>query len=261
MEKIGFIEIKINGFNGNLALTPENYDIQEIIVILKNAENFLFSDGKREKRPTISYKIEEGSVRHIFKTSIQFVISFNAIIGQVDKLQNIDFLETPMAEAFENIQNIASRKNYAFTISTSIEKTNEVHLDRTTQFFRTKEVWADAEFYFYGKITDVGGKTKANIHIATEESGILVIETPILFLKNYKENLLYKTFVVRTTGRQNSETGEIDTSSLKFVELVDYQPKYDEKYLNGLRNKAKKSWLHKINPDTWLKELRENYET
>jgi hypothetical protein len=40
----------------------------------------------------------------------------------------------------------------------------------------------------------------------------------------------------------HSETGEIDTSTLKFIELVDYQPKYDEDYLNSLIEKAAKSW-------------------
>ena len=31
---------------------------------------------------------------------------------------------------------------------------------------------------------------------------------------------------------------------------------YDEKYLKGLRDKAKNSWLGNINPDEWLKEVR-----
>ena len=92
MDKIGYIEIKITGSKGNLALTPENYDIREIISVLENAENLLFPTDKKD-RPTISYKIEEGSVKHIFKTSIQYIIGFNAIVGQINQLQNIDFLD------------------------------------------------------------------------------------------------------------------------------------------------------------------------
>ena len=66
--------------------------------------------------------------------------------------------------------------------------------------------------------------------------------------------------ITGSKGKQHSETGEIDTSTLKFVELVDYQPKYDESYLKSLRDKAKKSWLGNINPDTWLNEIRGGYE-
>jgi signal transduction histidine kinase len=36
--------------------------------------------------------------------------------------------------------------------------------------------------------------------------------------------------------------------------------KYDEDYLKGLREKAKKSWLADINPDLWLKEVRGGYD-
>ena len=36
--------------------------------------------------------------------------------------------------------------------------------------------------------------------------------------------------------------------------------KYDDQYLKALRDKAKKSWLGKINPDEWLKEVRGSYE-
>jgi hypothetical protein len=259
VEKIGYIEIRISGSKGNLQLNPDNYDIREIISILENAENLLFPSDKKD-RPTISYKIEDGSVRHIIKTSVQFIIGFNAIIGQVNELQNIDFLELGSARAFENIQDIASKKNYTFTISTSIEKSNEIKIDNSTRFYRSETVWAEAEFYFYGKVTNAGGKDKANIHVLTEDYGSIRIETPISFLEDYDENMLYKTLGVRAIGKQQSETGELDKSSLKFVELIEYNPKYDEAYLSELRNKAKKSWLNKINPDQWLKDIRGGYD-
>lgn len=259
MEKIGFIEIRITGSKGNLDLSPDNYDIREIISILENAERLLYPSD-RKNRPTISYKIEEGSVRHILKTSIQHIIAFNAIIGQVNKVQSIDFLDLEAARAFENIQNTATKQDYVFSIKTSLDNTNELRVDKTTRYYRTEAIWADAEFYFYGKVTNAGGKDRANIHILTEELGTVRIETPIRFLEQYSENLLYKTFGIRATGKQHIETGEIDTSTLQFIELVDYRPKYDEQYLRALRNKAKTSWLGSVNPDNWLKEIRGGYD-
>jgi hypothetical protein len=90
--------------------------------------------------------------------------------------------------------------------------------------------------------------------------GTVKVHTPIRFLEEYEDNILYKTLGIRAIGKQNSDTGEIDTSSLSFIELIDYQPKYDENYLNSLRKKAKKSWLGKINPDQWLNEVRGRYD-
>ena len=259
MEKIGSIEIRITGSKGNLDLLPDNYDIREVIAMLENAEDLLYSGDKKD-RPTISYRIEEGSVKHIFKTSMQFIIGFNAIIGQINQTQNIDFLDSRTAKAFENIQNLATKKDYIFSIKTTLDETNEIKLDKTTHFYRTEAIWADAEFYFYGKVTNAGGKDKANIHLSIEDFGTVTIETPKEFLEEYEDNLLYKTFGIRATGKQHSETGEIDRSTLRFVELVDYQPKYDEHYLKSLREKAKKNWLKTINPDNWLNEIRGSYE-
>lgn len=240
-------------------LSPDNYDIREIISMLENAENLLYPGDKRD-RPAISYKIEEGSVRHILKTSIQYIIGFNAIIGQITQTQNIDFLDLSTAKAFENIQDIALKRNYIFSIKTSLDNTNEVRIDRTTKYCRTEAIWADAEFYFYGKLTNAGGKDKANIHIYTEEAGTVRIQTPIAFLEQYDENLLYRTFGIRATGKQHSETGEIDTSSLKFIELVGYQPKYDEQYLNSLIERASKTWAGIEDKDKWLREIRGSYD-
>jgi hypothetical protein len=259
VEKIGYIEIRIRGSKGNLELTPDNYDIKEIIAMLENAENLLFPNEKKD-RPNISYKIEEGSVKHIFKTSMQYIIGFNAILGQINQSQSIDFLDSPTARAIENFQETATKKDYSFSIKTSTENTNEIRVDRTTKFFRSEAIWADAEFYFYGKVTNAGGKDKANIHILTDELGTVRIETPISFLEDYDDNLLYKTFGVRAQGKQHSETGEIDKSNLRFIELVEYESKYDEQYLKSLRAKAKKSWLATIDSEKWLRSLRGGYD-
>jgi len=260
MDKIGYLEIRITGSKGNLELSPDNYDIREIINILENVEKLLFPGNKKD-RPIISYKIEEGSVRHIFKTSLQYIIGFNAIIGQINQTQNIDFLDESTAKALENIRDLAIRNDYIINIKTSIENTNELIIDKETKYYRNEAIWVDAEFYFYGKIVNAGGKDKANIHLLTDEYGILIIETPVSYLEQYKENILYKTFGIRAIGKQNIETGEFDKSTLKFIEIVDYYPKYDEVYLKMLREKAKKSWLGKIDPDKWLKEIRGGYES
>lgn len=258
MDKIGYIEIRIRGAKGNLDLVPDNYDIREVKEILEQAESLIVPGDKKDRFP-ISYQLEEGSVRHIFKTSMQYVIGFNAIVGQVSKDHSIDFLDLPTAKAFEAFQHIAVRKNYTFEIKTSISDTNVVNIDKGTKFFRTEAVWVEAEFYFYGKITSMGGKEKSSIHIATEDLGILNIHTDKNYLTTLENNLLYRNYGIRAIGKQHTETGELDKSSLLFVELIDYEPKYDEEYLKGLRDKAQ-TWLNDINPDEWLKEIRGGYD-
>lgn len=259
MEKTGYIEIVIKGKSGNIPLHPDTFDVREIITLLENTERLIFPGAKKE-RPIMSYKIEEGSVRNIFKTALQYVIGFNAVLGQINQSQSVDFLDYPTAQVFEDFQNAAIKKDYTFNIKTSVQNTNAVRVDRTTNFYRTEIVWADAEFYFYGVITNMGGKDKSTIHIFTEEAGTIIVQTPKEYLTELEENLLYKNFGIRATGKQHLGTGEIDTSSLVFKELIGYFPKYDNRYLVGLRKKAKEGWLKKIDPEKWLRGIRGGYD-
>ncbi len=258
MDKIGNIEIRVIGKSGNLELKPENYDIKHISSILQNVEDLLYPNNKKD-RPLITYNIEEGSVRHIFKTPIQYIIGFSAILVQIQETSSIDFLDLKTARAIESIQQLSQQKNYEFQFTTSIKNNIELSINPTTKFFRTENTWVDAEFYFYGILKDAGGKSKANIHIDTDDYGYLAIETGQDFLMEQEENLLYKKFGVRATGKQNLETAEIDTKTLKLVELINYSPKYDSDYLSLLINKAKKSWKG-IDSDDWLLNLRGGYE-
>lgn len=260
MEKIGQIEIKVSGKIGNVEITPDNFDIKEIISILENVDDLLYS-GDKKNRPLISYDIQEGSVRNIFKTGIQYIVSFNAVLGLVSETNSIDYLDLGTAKAIENLQQLAQRKDFVFEINTSVHKTNILRIDKNSDFRRTEAIWAEAEFYFYGKVTNAGGKDKANIHLLTDEYGTVRIQTPISFLEQQDENILYKYLGIRAKGKQHSEKGEIDFSNLDFVELIDYHPIYDENYLTNLRNKAKKSWLSNINANEWLRQIRGSYES
>ena len=92
MEKIGQIEIKVSGKVGNVDINLDNFDIKEIISILENVEDLLYS-GDKKNRPIITYEIKEGSVRNIFKTSIQYIVSFNAVLGLIARTNSIDYLD------------------------------------------------------------------------------------------------------------------------------------------------------------------------
>lgn len=260
MEKFGDIEIRVIGYKGNIKLSPDSYDINEISMILQNVEDLLYPTSKKG-RPIITYNIEEGSVRHIFKTSIQAIIGFSAVLTQIENSRSVDFLELKTAQAIENIQELSYQKNFEFEIRTSVQENENIQLriSPQTRFIRTENIWIDAELYFYGTLTNAGGKSRANIHIDTDEHGSLTIDTPKEFLESQQENLLYKAYGVRAIGKQNIETGEIDKKTLSLLELIDFSPKYDDNYLNSLINKARHNWKN-INADDWLSNLRGSYD-
>lgn len=254
MDQRGTIEIRVSGSKGNLELSPDVYDIKEIVQIFDAVESILFS-GNKKQRPEISYSIESGSVRHIFKTSFQTIVATSAVLASVLKTGSIDKLDLPTARAIEKLQADAISKNYEFAITTSEWQDGEFRITPQTHYLRSSDIWVDAEIYLYGTLTDAGGKDKSNIHLDTKEYGQVTIDSDKEYLKNIQENLLYKEFGVRAKGKQSLATREIDLSSLKLISLQGYRPVYDENYLDGLIAKASKSWAD-VDVDSFISDLR-----
>jgi hypothetical protein len=48
IDKNGELIIRITGFKGNLALSPENYDIKELQTLLTYIEDILYPINKKE---------------------------------------------------------------------------------------------------------------------------------------------------------------------------------------------------------------------
>lgn len=258
MDQRGTIEIRISGSKGNLVLSPDHYDIKEIVQIFDAVESILFS-GNKKFRPEISYSIESGSVLHVFKTSFQAIVAVTAILANVQKTASIDKLDLVTAKAIESLQAQAISKDYEITISTSEWHDGEFRITPQTNYRRSEDIWVYAEVYLYGTLTDAGGKDKSNIHLDTKEYGQVTIDSDKEYLRSIQENMLYKEFGVRASGKQSLTTGEIDLSSLKLISLQGYRPIYDEKYLEGLISKASKSWAG-VDVDSFLSEMRGAYE-
>lgn len=255
--KQGELNLRIVGKKGNLKLGPETYDITELRQVLAAVEDLLYPLHKKE-RPIISYNIKEGSVRHIFTTGVQALISFTAVLAEIETAKSIDFLELRSALAIEQIQKTAYEKNYDFEIYTSQKGSPRLKITPATSFIRSENIWVESELYFYGELTNAGGKKRANMHLNVPGVGVVIIDTPKDILEKLEQNPLYKHLGIRAMGRQNIATGEIDRHKLKYVEFVDYSAKFDESYLDGLISKAEKHWQG-MDADKWLRDLRGNF--
>ena len=244
------VEGELNG----MPISPTNYDIKDLRNLLDDIEAMLNPD-KKKTRPTISYRVEEGCIKHIFSTSKQKVIALSAVLGVVASQGNLSGLEMTTSKAIENIQNISKERNFIVDIYTSIGENPVLSITPQTDYKIDAGVWADGEFYFYGILTDAGGKKEPNIHLDVEGQTI-VISTNKEALSKLEKNPLYKSYGVRVRGRQKTDTGEIDRKSLSLIELINYSPNYNDAYLKSLISKAPPSWEGIEDVDNWIQELR-----
>jgi hypothetical protein len=256
VDNLAQLEIRIQGKREGKALSPENYDISDVIETLKHAESLLYPNERKTHRPIISYQMEAGSVKHILTTSAQAILGFSAILTQAQLGQSIDFMETRTSEAMEYFQKRATREGIEISISTSIGAQSPLVLGPTTHYFRQSQTRVAAELYLHGKVTSIGGVSNPNIHLQTEEYGTLRISAPEEVLAQDQENRLYKFQTIRVQARQQPETGELDKDSIRLLAFVPQAKAYQAEYLDSLIQEAAHSWAGVGEVDHWLANLR-----
>lgn len=249
MDGLGYIEVKLQDIN------PNEFDISNLIDLLKNVENLLYPTDKK-KRPIISYEVKEGSVRNIIKTIMGPILAVNAILSQVNENKSIDFIDSTQAKAIENIQEWTIKNNYNLVIKTSVKNTSELEINRSTKYFRSENIWIDSDLFLYGKIISMGGKTNPNLHILTDDYGTLIVQTTEEVLANQSNNKLYKYAGVHVHAKQNIKSGQLDKNEIKLLDFVDYEQSADDEYLENLIKEASKSWIDVKDTDKWLAEIR-----
>lgn len=254
LQNKGQVTIHIDGKYGGEPLTPENYDVALMQNVLEYAIALLDLD-RRKERPVTTFHVENGSVSNIFTTSKQKAVEFASVLALVVSSSSIDQLDSKTAVAFEGLQKFAIQNNFKVDISTSESKEYVVHITPTSYFKRTDNLWADAEVYYYGIIVDAGGKNKSNIHLDTKD-GLIMIDADKEILANISGNPLYRKFGVRAMAKQNITTGDIDRSSLKLIELLEFEPKFDIAYLERKIEASTPVWSG-IDADEFLHEIRE----
>jgi hypothetical protein len=253
MEELGFIEVKVTGKIGNKPLKPEDIDIAEIKDIISDVENFLYP-GRTEKaeRPHISYKIEEGSAKHLFHLPISAILLFNGLTDEISTRGTIDFLDFKRAEIIEKFQRKAIEKNYEIIFTNSLSKAKTLVINKDTKYYSVAANYIETELILYGKI-DAEGGVNPNFHIETKEYGRLTVSATIEQLLE-GEKRLYKYYGIRVSGKQNlSDSKPFD---LKLLNYIEYNPIFSKIELDLLIERAMPNLSKIKDVDAWLDQLR-----
>ncbi len=260
MSRQATFEIHIEGSRRGEKLSPDLLDINEWIDVYKHARNLLYPDGSQKDRNPIQVKTELGSVRVLLTTAAALVIQAQALLGAVQQRKELGFLPKKQAEAIRYFYKIAKDEQFDIQLGEEGKLDNGLRLNRTFEFIPEKPVWVEMETFVSGKVTNLGGKTKSNIHLETEEYGSLIISATEDELAREDKNRLYQQIQVQIRMRQNAQTGEYDRDSAEFVQFIDLNEESPDEYLDRLIQAASPDWEEINDTDAWLKEIR-GYES
>jgi len=243
----------MEGTVDNHPLTPKDVDIAEIRELISDIEIFLYPErSEKASRPHISYKIEEGSAKHLFYLPITGVLFFNALIGEIANRKTVEFLDYKRAQIIDKFQRLATEKDFKITFSDSTLNANVLKIDKNTSYLNPTAAFIETEFTLYGKINEEGGKNP-NFHIITKEHGKLVVSaTEKQLLEGEKR--LFKVYGIKATGKLN--LADKKPYDLKLVNYIEYSPVFNKSELDLLIERASAKLSKIKNVDSWISDLR-----
>ncbi|MEP7238948.1 MAG: hypothetical protein ABI685_13810 [Ferruginibacter sp.] len=254
MEISSYISIKLIGKTSQGNLNPKDIDIAETKELLADVETLLFpTKAEKEERPRVSYEVLEGSVKNLFFIPAANVIMFTALMSEVDKQGNTDLLQQKAAAVIDKWQKKAFATGREYTITSSVNETPFLIINRDTKFIAPQTDWVNTNLYLYGEIFEEGGLSSSNLHILTDRYGKLTVDATKEQLTS-GTNKLYNIYGLWVKGKQNVATGFLKDLSL--IDFLTHQLDYDELALNKLIEKASVSWKKVNNKDAWLRDVK-----
>lgn len=127
-------------------------------------------------------------------------------------------------------------------------------IDAETVLISDESFWAETEKYFVGKVMDIGGKTKPNLHLELENGQSIVISATQEQLASSSENSLYRSVIVHILAEENIMTGNL--RNLRLQNFDSFNPRFDEAEFDNVVRKGTQAWKSISDHNAWLDQIR-----
>lgn len=131
-----------------------------------------------------------------------------------------------------------------------------LRISSDTDFKKRAEQWVPVEEYVYGRVYDLGGKNRPNVHLELENGKTIKIGSDVELLTEDRVNRLYQQQLVRIAAERNTDTDVLRNERL--ISFEHYAPSFDEDSFQAIVQKGRKAWQSISNPTQWLETMRGN---
>ena len=218
-------------------LTPENVDLLTLHQFMGEVIALVQGDFSRGEigQPTVS--IEKGSVKLVSLVPVIVAASLYQDLAELSRSRDLDSISYDLLAAVDG---------EAPTRVTVSPETNFRHLQLDS--------WVHAEKYLTGRVVDLGGKTKANVHLVLTSGESVKIDATEDQLEG--ADYLYKSITLNVSVKEHIRTGEIRQARL--IDVVKPLREVDEDKLKSLWRKGREAWAGINSPTEWVEQMRES---
>lgn len=254
MEPVDKLRFSVSDRVNGAEISPNRVPLSLLDSFPKEVNDFLKGTTKDVDPSELLVSVAEGS----FALGIPGLLVASSLWVDLQRLQSqesLNLIDPKRAEIVERWQ--ASTKQNPQRKYMVVDEENGVNwlqVDSSSGFRKVEDFWAPTEKYVHGKITDIGGKTKPNIHLQTSDGLIMTISATESQLAREERNLLYREILLHINVEENLRTGEVRNQSL--LAFVTRKPAYDEGVFQKMVEKGTAAWSDVASATEWLEDLR-----
>lgn len=240
-------------------LTPENVDLLTLYQFMGEVIALVQGDASRAEIGQPSIAIEKGSVKLISLVPVIVAASLHHDLRSLASVDDLDTISAKRAEVIETWQaraaKVGSKLRYDLIAKVEGESPARLAVSGETQYrHKQQDSWVHAEKYLSGRVVDLGGKTKPNVHLVLESGQSVKIDATEDQLEG--ADYLYKSMILNVSVKEHIRTGEIRQARL--IDVVKPSREVGEDKLKTLWRKGKEAWAGISSPTEWVEQLRES---
>lgn len=240
--------------------SPDNISLPLLQELADAMSKFIRGNSTKTNLNDISISVRSGSFALVADASpfVSDAISDYRIVKETGSLDGIDPIRAKVLRSLQEKAKKNSNRIYTVSDSDTLNESRGISFTNKTDYKTSRtDQWAKTEILMYGKVVDMGGKTKTNVHIVLDNDDTIVLDADSQKIAEDNENRLYKDQLVKVFAEQNLETKKLRNESL--LEFVKYNPHFDEDEFNRISKEVEHSWADVPDIVTWVEETRGNY--
>lgn len=240
--------------------SPDNISLPLLQELTESMSKFIRGNSTKTNLNDISISVRSGSFALVADASplVSDAINDYRIVKKTGSLDNIDSIRAKVLRSLQEKAKKNSNRIYTISDSDTPSESHGIIFTSGTNYKTSRtDQWARTEMFMYGKVVDMGGKTKTNVHIVLDNGDMIVLDADSQKIADDSENRLYKDQLVKVSAEQNLETKRIKNVSL--LEFVKYSPHFDEDEFDRISKEVEHSWADVPDIATWVEETRGNY--
>lgn len=237
------------------SVNPDNFSLPSLEDFIKQVSVFL-RGSSRKNLNEIKAEIKEGSLAVLVHDDTETLEDAFEDYTKIKENRSLNDIDPTRASIVQEWQKLASQnKNRSYSLGAGkSEDVERLFIDESTSFEFDEGAWVETEMYLYGKVFDMGGKSKTNVHIELENGNTIKASTKPETLKLDNENRLYKQQLVRIRAEQNIDTKDLRNE--KFISFEMYNPVYDSAVHEKIIKSVKSAWSDVPDITNWVENLR-----